>query len=317
MDLRRRRPRLLAAVRWIRLLSADPSISRARTLIRSRAEYADLTSSQYSEALTWLTEIGAVALVAGKTTAEVTDPWRGGDDRAIGQLLLRATLYQDQPAWLEDAADLIAEPEDAPLDLLGLSRELGLTTNEAFEALLATAGKVDLEVRAEVGEAGERAVVSLLGDLQSEGVLSLDITVDWVSQRDDSAGYDICVRGPHKNWLLEVKSTVRAGRFRLFLSRNEYEVGRRNPEDWFLVAVLLSRDLDDVLALGSCRIEDLAAVVPHDVDRLARWQQARIDLGAGLAVPGLPTSLMGENSWEAEPSTRGAVDEFSPPWLGQ
>src|SRR5262245_54571514 len=122
--------------------------------------------------------------------------------------------------------------EELPDDRLEAASALALDEDSAFQCIVSIWGKVDAATRELVGARGEEQLVALLA-------ASLSARVEHVSLQSDGLGYDIAVS--ERNFLshLEVKSSTRQSRLSVFLSRNEFEVMRRDPS-WALIAVTLS-----------------------------------------------------------------------------
>jgi hypothetical protein len=294
------------------------SIAMARALLRSSTEFSDLTSSQYAEALDWLLEIGAVEISETATgKLAVLPPFSDEmSESEAAERILTEVLHRDPPPYLVDIDDLIVEPNDLPIDLLDVADALSLEPERALLAVQLAGAKVDTEMRAVVGAAGEAVVVQLLRDLRSDGKLPTRTQVDWVSQRNDAAGYDICVSTPDNTWLLEVKTTTRAGTFRLYISRNEFEVGRRRSGDWWLVAVQLTDDFANLLTLGHSGFDMLQPLAPRDTSSQSRWQQLRIDLASKSIRPGLPIPVAPDKK-SSVAHTGVAPSVARPAWFGE
>ena len=94
--------------------------------------------------------------------------------------------------------------------------------------------------RAQVGAAGEAAVVDACREeLLLLGRADLLPRIVQVSAFDDTLGYDISaptLKQGARHLEVKTASEVSGGLFPFYLSRNEYEVGRRHPSEWSLVA---------------------------------------------------------------------------------
>ena len=147
-------------------------------------------------------------------------------------------------------------------------------------------------VRAEVGVAGEVAVVEACrSDLMSLGRADLALAVQQVSVLDDSLGYDVVapmITGPMR--LLEVKTATNPGPiFQFFLTRNEYEVGRRESGLWSLIACSYRPGADGASLLGWCRAVALQPYLPNDAN--GRWTEALVRLPLSALFSGIPRAV--------------------------
>jgi hypothetical protein len=90
-----------------------------------------------------------------------------------------------------------------------------------------------------------------------------------------------------KRCFLEVKTSVRAiqATFDFYLSRNEFEVGRRRSE-WSLVAVTLNNGHPELL--GHIFNHQIESRFPHDIDGSINWNSAHSRLEKYLFREGLP-----------------------------
>ncbi|MFF8681702.1 protein NO VEIN domain-containing protein [Streptomyces sp. NPDC015237] len=133
-----------------------------------------------------------------------------------------AALAHSGMPWFQDADLLIRRPDEVPEDALRAAESLGITPEEAYARVRTTWGKVDTEERSRIGSAGELALLELLsGSAQGR--------VEHVAAWSDGHGYDIFIDAGQGSAHLEVKSTVRAGRLTIYISRNEYETMLRDP----------------------------------------------------------------------------------------
>ena len=139
-------------------------------------------------------------------------------------------------------------------------------------------GKVDLERRKEVGVLGERLLVELL-ETQWPGATT------HVSEQDDGLGYDVELCIAQITWKLEVKSTTRRNRLRIYLSRNEFSVGSLLQE-WRLVVLGLSQN-DEIEALATVATPYLLTVAPEDTASFSRWESASFELAPEQLTLGL------------------------------
>ena len=102
---------------------------------------------------------------------------------------------------------------------------------------------------------------------------------------DDGLGYDVAATTEIGTWHLEVKTSARRGRLLIYLSRQEFEISKLDPQ-WRLVVAGLdhSRQLAAVATVDPCVLLSRAPVDSH-FD--ARWASARFELKPGDLVPGL------------------------------
>jgi len=144
--------------------------------------------------------------------------------------------------------------------------------------------------RALVGERGEERVVRQCRDeLEAMGRLDLSLQVQRVSLVSDSLGYDVWAPsiGTAARQLEVKTSTLHAvGSFDFYISRNEFEVGRREPA-WALVAC--QADGESVTVSGWCRALSLGVYLPDDQN--GYWTEARVRLPRTVLAPGLPPAV--------------------------
>lgn len=207
------------------------------------------------------------------------------------ELLLGVVLEAAPPLWLLTAGtngETLAEelvPDEVSDAVAAVIEDPA--RREAF--LLARAQTVDAAERAAIGAAGEQAVVDTcqkeLRALCAEEVADQVLRVSKIS---DELGYDVVaprIDGSVRR--LEVKTTrSTAPEVAVFLSRNEFETGRVDP-DWWLVVVRAERDGKHSM-LGHVSAPALAELLPTDRHEFGRWQVARVRLAAKDLVAGLP-----------------------------
>ena len=263
-----------AALRWLRLFSRGWEAVPAANILLQDARYTDLTRAQYAEALDWLSVLGLVPADGEAPPANLGL----SEDFTPELVLFRATVIEQSPAWLINADALIRGPADLPEDAREAAGRLGLGEADTFAAVRHAHAKIDLTRRSEVGAAGEEALVALLEETWPGACRH-------VSQHDDSLGFDIELAIHEHTWKLEVKSTTRRGRLRVYLSRNEFEAAVAR-ENWRLVVVRLDGDLR-IVSLATVSTPWIAEVVPRDPSAWGRWESTSLDLGAGQLEPGL------------------------------
>jgi Domain of unknown function (DUF3883) len=257
---------LLAARRWVRLLDRS-ALNQASALIRSSSDYTDLSTTQYSSALEWLTRVGLV-VVDGHSLVLATRV-RHLPDAQTSQLLFMHCLEELAPPWLPDADALVRSTSELPQDAVDLADTLGVAEDAALLAVRQVQGKIDLAERARVGLAGETGLVALLEERWPG-------STQHIALHDDGFGYDVMFAANNKTWHLEVKTTTRRGRLVIHLSKHEHEVGMLDPL-WRLVVVGLDEE-GQIAALATARHELLRQRVPQNVDATATWESVQYEL---------------------------------------
>lgn len=267
---------LLAARRWVRLLDRS-TLEQASALIRSSSKYTDLSTTQYSSALEWLTRIGVV-VVDGHSLVLATDLKRLAEPQTT-QILFMHCLEELAPAWLPDADALVRSTTELPQDAVDLAGTLGLAEDAALLAVRQVQGKIDLAERARIGLAGETCLVELLEERWPG-------STQHIALHNDGFGYDVMFTPTSKAWHLEVKTTTRRGRLVIHLSKHEHEVGTLDPL-WRLVVVGLDEG-GQIAALATARHEVMRQRAPQNVDATAVWESVRYELSPKDVDPGLP-----------------------------
>ncbi|MFM0488305.1 protein NO VEIN domain-containing protein [Paraburkholderia graminis] len=196
----------------------------------------------------------------------------------IPYALFERALEFARPAWLSDADSLIPDDGELPEDARGLATALGLGNKAAYSAIQSIHGKVDLASRAMIGYSGEKALVQILETRWPGSTLH-------VAQYSDAFGFDIRFRYQSVDWHLEVKSTVRRGRLKIYMSRNEYEVGSRDPH-WRLIVLGLDENYH-IAALATLPSRHLGTLAPVDTTASGRWQAASFELKAEDLIRGM------------------------------
>ena len=237
-------------------------------LFTSGAEYADLTISNYRESYDWLERHSLLP-----STAE--------DVSAAGVEAFLTALGHDSLTWLRDGVVGVPSPDFLPEPVAAAADQLGLDPTIAWHVALEHGRKVDLERRNRIGLLGELAIVAHL-----EG---LGVQTDHVSLRSDAMGWDVRATSETFEIHLEVKSTTSLSRLRIYLTRNEYEVSRRDPH-WGLAIVLID-DAGQLLRLAHVDAQVIHELIPTDSGPLGRWQSCSMDLTGKRVSPGLPEPL--------------------------
>jgi hypothetical protein len=148
------------------------------------------------------------------------------------------------------------------------------------------AKKFDDKFMKVVGEKGEKFVFDQLSEILDEYKIH---KLEHVSKIDDTLGFDIIspTNNSDKMVFLEVKTTVQSGPFKLYLSRNEYEVSQREAQNWFLVLVRIKDDIPVIS--GFIENNKLSGIVPVDVnEKISRWENISICAQECWIRPGLP-----------------------------
>ncbi|WP_221283597.1 DUF3883 domain-containing protein [Prescottella equi] len=240
-------------------------VARCRSIFVTHPDYSDITPTQYDAAYVWLGQTGLL----GDLTSQIP----------LRHRLFKAVVEHSDAPWLPDADVLVRSPDELPEDLLGAAAILELDTVDAHAQVRAAWGKVDAAARAQLGLAGELALVELLRGHEH-------IQVEHVAAWSDGFGYDISVEGQDLSAHLEVKSTTRRGRLSIYLSRNEYETMLCDPA-WSLVVVRLTDELKPCAVASIPRVW-LESQAPSDRSAYGRWESFRADVPAGVAQPGIP-----------------------------
>ena len=218
-------------------------------------------------------EVARIVDSAGNPTGDVRDAYRHlltlgehtSESLVAGErLLIELGLLVETDGRLRPSAALQV-----------VARVEGDAAEDALRARVQAAN--DQELRERIGAAGEVAVVAACRrELEQFGHHELATRVQQVSLVNDTLGYDVyapSIAGPSRR--LEVKTTTRLapGIFSFFLSRNEYEVGRREPDAWALVTCSWDK-LGDAQVIGWCRASALTPYLPSDGN--GHWTEAKV-----------------------------------------
>jgi hypothetical protein len=181
-------------------------------------------------------------------------------------------------------------PETGSDELEALVAGTTANAERREELLLAIGAKFD-DARARlIGEIGEEIVVeSLREQLRSLGHSELVSLVRRVSLGSDALGYDVTApRTSGSKRLLEVKASVTPHEVEFFLSRNEWEIGTRYTDDWFLVYCQVNDTRQRTgEVVGWCSASSLIQHIPDDRGS-GRWQTIFLQLRASSLEQGLP-----------------------------
>jgi hypothetical protein len=262
------KPTAMAVKRWMTLLRTS-SLSQAWGLIRADNQYTDLTKTQYASALDWLKAQNFLLQVDEEY--ELQERFRSISIQQSNILLFEKIIETANLPWLPEADLLIPDSSELPEDTAAIGVMLDLTEQAAFFAVRRVHGHINLEERANIGSAGELAVYHILNS-KWPGSTSR------VSEISDGYGYDLsfCEPDSNREYHLEIKSTVRRGRLIVHLSRNEFEVGRVDP-DWRLLLVVLDPKFQ-IRFISTVDFSALIQVTPYDICREARWESASFQI---------------------------------------
>jgi hypothetical protein len=154
------------------------------------------------------------------------------------------------------------------------------------------AAKFDDTQQRLVGSIGEELVLKAArSELGAIGRLDLARQVQQVSMHNDRAGFDIAApRIDGSVRLLEVKSTTSLDPHAfVYVSRNEFEVGRLNREDWALVVCeVTDTTTRDGQVIGWCSSDHVQEVTPVEAAR-GRWETLRVEIELPRLFPSLPS----------------------------
>jgi hypothetical protein len=217
----------------------------------------------------FLTEHGLVSVTQGFVT-RLIEPGDPTIRETLGRA--RANAATDPDAAVNDLAGFITNEEERR-DIVAWTFDAAV--NEANLAL---------------GAAGEEFVLNLVrAELVAAGDESAAERCERVSLTNDALGYDLFAPRAHADTIrkIEVKTT-RLGwdPARIFVTRNEFTTGVRNPEQWSLVIVDAS-NADAFSLLGHVNATMLAHQVPSD-QGAGKWQTMRALLPRLAITEGLP-----------------------------
>lgn len=269
-------------------MTADPSVTEHQ--IRSAIHVARLvdTHGNRTRAVRWAYER---AITEGEHPAAHL--------RAGEAVLLRAGLLVERDEELFPApglAALAALDDELAYEIIavaaGVSRPLptdDLTESEPRDATR-DRSVADLLLLSALGAAGEEHVVDACrNQLRELERPDLAEGVQRVSLISDALGYDVTapkiVGQPRA---LEVKTQLgaAANSVRFFLTRNEFEVGRRTPT-WALVACTATEPTPAACTVvGWCRADALRPYLP--LDHHGRWTEALVVLPSAVLSEGVP-----------------------------
>ena len=206
-------------------------------------------------------------------------------------LLVERWLREEQPLWLSMAVGSGVRWEYVPDDAFRRLTEIIPNLAERDRLLLAAARRVDPDRLHELGRDGERHVVAWCKNrLASHDRPDLVRRVVRVSEISDQLGYDV-LAPDLTGTPLHIEVKTQAGQrnpMRVFLSRNEAERARRDPQ-WILV--LCERHLDGTVCLrGWCRYDGFRRSLPRDpaATESGRWVTVELRIAREALADGVP-----------------------------
>jgi hypothetical protein len=236
----------------------------------------DTTQTQYMSALDWLKSLALIDVAIGG--ARLTDRSASVLPANTGQLLLEAALEHSRPPWLLDADSLVTTVGDLPTDVLSAAAVLEIADPAVLTSVRRVHGKIDLKERSRVGSAGEGVLIEALEESWPGSTVH-------IAAANDGFGYDVAFRLDDVEWHLELKATTRKGRLKIYLSRNEFEIGQQDAL-WRLVVLGLGEDLK-LRAIATVKPGTIAPRVPLDRSSRSTWQSVAFELTPPDLVPGL------------------------------
>lgn len=279
---------LQAAARVLELVGVS---SQSRTALRNSyhttASGGEFPARQLVMAEDWLMAIGWLVTEGQRLRI---DPGRKhvlSNPNELVRTLVQAIMLDGRPSWLATVHTPRGPRFDfIPVDAMQVLEEL-YERPDREALLLAAARKFDEASLVDLGALGESTVLAeWSGALSLHGRSDLLGQLRHVSLVSDALGYDIVApRLDGSEIQLEVKCY--RGRIpRCFITRNEFEIGRRLPS-WYLV-VCQAVTLTEATVVGWSSGERLKDRVPMDSDDFGQWQTARITFRAGELTSGLP-----------------------------
>ena len=190
---------------------------------------------------------------------------------AIARLLLSCF----PPSWIVSAVvdgEFLPEyvPDSDLQRLAWLDRDLAPIVLAVHRAITSASND---ELRKQIGDAGELAVVSALE--------RIGIAPNHVSLVSDAYGYDIEYQLNHHLHRLEVKACVPSTADRVIVSRNEYDTAAKYASSWRLIqvcfasAIIINRraTYSDVLSIRELPSNSFVSLGPRSTNSF-RWLEA-------------------------------------------
>jgi hypothetical protein len=233
-------------------------------VLAASPKYADLSPSNYIDALDWLRQRHLVT--------EADEPNGRPHDVFLTEIAVTAEALDPEE---------LPNPSFLPSTILDAAGTVGMPETEAWERTLALGRKIDLERRARIGSLGELAIV--------EHLAGMGCAVRHVSLESDQLGWDVFAsfRGATKH--LEVKTTTSNARLRVYLTKQEYQVSLGDPA-WMLMVALIS-DEGQLICYAHVDSSAISSAVPVDSGTHGRWESCSIDLSPEHLTPGAPLPL--------------------------
>ena len=253
------------------------TVSDAVRVLRIGTRYRDLTPTQYQYSFDWLRQAGFV-------NDRGLRPLKG-DGLSTMEAVLARYFEANEPAWLDEVDELIATPQDLPFDVVDLAEQVDISEQGLFRISQHVARKFDQARLGEIGHRGESLLVNWLRD-------RTDSVIDWVSEIDDTLGYDVRVSDAKRSvgtLNLEVKSTTASRRIRFFLSRNEFDTMQRSPTWGIQILRLNEAGISAVYFVENAWLRSIA---PSDAGPHASWASVEVQLPLHLAKCGLHPELV-------------------------
>lgn len=198
-------------------------------------------------------------------------------------------LIRNELVALEDEKLVIGESIEVDwlTHALGEGSQLAWELVDAIGNSKAIAKKFNAEELKRIGDLGEKYVFSILEQTHTN---ELHSQLKHVSLKDDTLGYDIkglSVQDAERPSYLEVKTTVKPviNTFEFYLSRNEFEVGRRN-RNWCIVAIAIKNGEPEVI--GHLYCYQFESRIPRDLHYDISWETYKLKLNLSLFRDGLP-----------------------------
>ncbi len=240
-------------------------------------------------------------VAAAIQVARLIDDRGNGRGDARSSYLTTATDQAFSPSSLRAGEGLLLAANLLRLEDGRLVPTVGLRSLAAIEEVERAAATLSRLIderardvdRTAIGSAGEEHVLAeVRGELEALDRPDLAAMCERVSLVSDYFGFDITApllgAGERR---LEVKTQTVVGpvsTIRFYLSRNEYDVGRRNPAEWALVAC--TRSAADVIeTVGWCRAATLNGYLPQDQG--GRWTEAQVQIPTSLLIEGFPPAV--------------------------
>lgn len=279
---------LRAAARVVMLVDGQKDLHSALlTSYRSVASGGMLSSDQLENAERWLVDVGVLSQDGETVRFSMPLGNLSNGEFAIMRELLSIWILQHPPVWVGSAVfDGEVRPELLPAQIVEILDPL-FESDERDALILASFGKYDAERLKALGDLGEMAVEAACKQFHLDlGNFDFSDRVYRASLVSDSFGYDVV--SPNslgEDCFLEVKC-FSGPEARFFITRNEYEVGRRLG-NWFLV-VCRAVSREAAIVVGWTTALDLEGEMPRDVADVAQWQVVKRVCDTEALVPGLP-----------------------------